>query len=285
MVLQVSALAGSTNPDEFFYEPYAILESGNFVAARVVFIAHGHTVVFHECQNVVAFQQFFRWPISTTSCRFPLGSFRRAMVFLLSSSRCFTQFNALQSPLPGPSWINTSKGGTASLRLLHYLPFWFIPLPPSLCRIGSTGGGATSRPRRLLPHQFPFPWWFAFQALRSQGSFLPFKPSCSLWGGLLPSWGACGTHGHSYGGHCFSSSGGFLLQSVEVPHYIYQDRSVHNCSRGILHAAASVLSSLGVAISLLQSLPHANVHSSPTQTLSRPSPKMQWFPHRHHLSW
>jgi hypothetical protein len=52
-VLQVSPLHGESDPDEFFYDPFADVESG---AARAFFVHHGHIVVFHDCPNAMAFQ-------------------------------------------------------------------------------------------------------------------------------------------------------------------------------------------------------------------------------------
>jgi len=57
LVLQVSPL--DPGLDEFFYDPYADLEYGDFAAARAVFIHHGHVVVFHDCPDVIAFQEIF----------------------------------------------------------------------------------------------------------------------------------------------------------------------------------------------------------------------------------
>jgi hypothetical protein len=48
---------------EFFYDPFANLEIGNFAAARAFFVCHGHAVVFHECPNTMAFQVMF--PMAT----------------------------------------------------------------------------------------------------------------------------------------------------------------------------------------------------------------------------
>ncbi len=58
-VLQVSPLPGTSNQDEFFYNPFADIKSSDFVAARVFFIHHGHTVVYQGCPNGIAFQELF----------------------------------------------------------------------------------------------------------------------------------------------------------------------------------------------------------------------------------
>jgi hypothetical protein len=49
LVLQIFSLPGSSDPDEFFYNPYASPESGNFTAAHAFSIHHGHIVVYHDC--------------------------------------------------------------------------------------------------------------------------------------------------------------------------------------------------------------------------------------------
>jgi hypothetical protein len=59
LVFQISSLPGSSDLDEFFYNPYATLESGNFAAARVFFIHHDHIVVHHDCLGAMAFQELY----------------------------------------------------------------------------------------------------------------------------------------------------------------------------------------------------------------------------------
>jgi hypothetical protein len=43
----------------FFCNPYAKLESGNFAGARAFFIHHGHIIVYHDCPNAIAFQDLY----------------------------------------------------------------------------------------------------------------------------------------------------------------------------------------------------------------------------------
>ena len=60
LVLQVSPLdSSSQGQDEFFYDPFADPELGDFAAARAFFIHHGHVVVFHDCPDAIAFQELF----------------------------------------------------------------------------------------------------------------------------------------------------------------------------------------------------------------------------------
>ena len=55
LILQVSLL----DPDEFYYDPFADLELGDFAAASAFFVSHGHVVVFYNCRDLQAFQDLF----------------------------------------------------------------------------------------------------------------------------------------------------------------------------------------------------------------------------------
>jgi hypothetical protein len=59
LVLQVSPLPGSPGVDEFYYDAFGDVESGDFATARVFFIHQGHTVVFHDCPDAMAFQALY----------------------------------------------------------------------------------------------------------------------------------------------------------------------------------------------------------------------------------
>ncbi len=59
LVLQVSPLPGSPGVDKFYYDAFGDVESGDFSAARAFFIHQGHTVVFHDCPNAMAFQALY----------------------------------------------------------------------------------------------------------------------------------------------------------------------------------------------------------------------------------
>ncbi len=63
LVLQVSPLPGASNPDEFFYDPFANVESGDFAAAHAFFFHNGHTIVYHKCPDAIAIQELF--PLAT----------------------------------------------------------------------------------------------------------------------------------------------------------------------------------------------------------------------------
>jgi hypothetical protein len=55
MILQVSPLPGSTDREEYFYDPSADVDRGNFTAAQAFFLAQGHTVTIHDCANIAEF--------------------------------------------------------------------------------------------------------------------------------------------------------------------------------------------------------------------------------------
>ncbi len=59
LVLQVSPLPGYPGVDEFYYDAFGDVKSGDFAAARAFFIHQGHTVVFHDCPNAMAFQALY----------------------------------------------------------------------------------------------------------------------------------------------------------------------------------------------------------------------------------
>jgi len=59
-VLQVSSIdAESSEQDEFYYDPFADLDSSDFAAARAFFLHNGHAVIFHDCPDAIAFQELF----------------------------------------------------------------------------------------------------------------------------------------------------------------------------------------------------------------------------------
>ena len=60
LILQVSPIdSASGEQDEFYYDPFADLELGDFAAARAFFMSNGHVVVFHDCPDPQAFQDLF----------------------------------------------------------------------------------------------------------------------------------------------------------------------------------------------------------------------------------
>jgi hypothetical protein len=100
LVLQASPLdAKSSGGDEFFYDPFADLEFGDFAAARAFVIRHGHVVVFHECPNTMAFQAMF--PMATIGYILALPPGLLAKGHETLASQCdFHRASAQASPPP-----------------------------------------------------------------------------------------------------------------------------------------------------------------------------------------
>ena len=59
LVLHVFPPPGFSNPEDFFYDPFLNNVEGDFAAACVFFIKHGHTVVVHNCPDPALFQWLF----------------------------------------------------------------------------------------------------------------------------------------------------------------------------------------------------------------------------------
>jgi hypothetical protein len=56
MILQVSPLPGSSDWEDYFYDPSADIDRRNFSAAQAFFLAQGHTVTIHDCANIAKFE-------------------------------------------------------------------------------------------------------------------------------------------------------------------------------------------------------------------------------------
>ncbi len=56
LVLQVSPLPGSSNWEEFFYDPSPDNCHGPIAAARKFFLVQGHVVIIHTCPDSTTFQ-------------------------------------------------------------------------------------------------------------------------------------------------------------------------------------------------------------------------------------
>jgi hypothetical protein len=56
MILQVSPLPGSSDREEYFYDPSADVDCQNFAAAQAFFLAQGHTVTIHDCADIAKFK-------------------------------------------------------------------------------------------------------------------------------------------------------------------------------------------------------------------------------------
>jgi hypothetical protein len=56
MILQVSPLPSSFDREEYFYDPSADTDCGNFAAAQAFFLAQGHTITIHDCADLAELQ-------------------------------------------------------------------------------------------------------------------------------------------------------------------------------------------------------------------------------------
>ena len=56
LILQVSPPPNSSDLEEYFYDPSANVDRGDFAAAQAFFLSHGHTVTVHACANLAEFQ-------------------------------------------------------------------------------------------------------------------------------------------------------------------------------------------------------------------------------------
>ncbi len=100
MILQASPLPGTSNPEEFFYDPFANIEGGDFAVARAFFIRNGHTVIYHECPDTAAFQEIF--PLASFCYLLSLPGGLIAKGFALLEAQCVAQHEevTLQDPSP-----------------------------------------------------------------------------------------------------------------------------------------------------------------------------------------
>jgi hypothetical protein len=56
MILQVSPLPGSSDQEEYFYDPTANVDCRIFLAAQAFFLAQGHTVTINDCADIAEFE-------------------------------------------------------------------------------------------------------------------------------------------------------------------------------------------------------------------------------------
>jgi hypothetical protein len=109
LILQKSSLPGSSDPDEFFYNPYASLESRDFAAARAFFIHHGHIIVYHDCPNAMAFQGLYPSANTGYISLLPKGLLAEGRRILESRQRALLRASASQATVsvqaPPPSCL------------------------------------------------------------------------------------------------------------------------------------------------------------------------------------
>jgi hypothetical protein len=140
LVLQVSPLPGSSNREEFFYDPSPYDCHGPIAVARGFHLVQGHEVILHTCPDFTAFQAVH--PLRITLCplsNLPLCVFSEGYARLQELAMA----TAITAPKDPPASHKCTKGVVLDNRcaslINHYMD---IPFVSSL---------AVSRPPDLLP--------------------------------------------------------------------------------------------------------------------------------------
>jgi hypothetical protein len=106
LILQVSPLdPTSGDQDEFYYDPFADLELGDFAAALAFFMSHGHVVVFHDCPDPQAFQDLFPQATIEYLSSLPYGLLAEGHKILDSQHEAYHQQVVRPSAIPPPRSI------------------------------------------------------------------------------------------------------------------------------------------------------------------------------------
>ncbi len=182
LILQVSPLPGSLDPEEFYYDPFSDAASGDFAAAWAFFIFHGHTVVYHECPDTSAFQELF--PSAKIGClsSLPAGLLREGH-HLLSEHGAALQAATLPEAAPC-SLVDRY----AAMGFGHMSP----PTDPSGASLRSGGSSMFVRLRHPSGSHRPDPNGY---------DTVPFHGwSCSYYGGSFARTDRHGGYSSSYGG-------------------------------------------------------------------------------------
>ncbi len=309
LVLQVSPLPGSPGIDEFYYDAFGDVESGDFAAARAFFIHQGHTVVFHDCPDAMAFQALYPLALIGYISSLPDFLINEGHLILQIQLRLRPQEAARTPPpaIPYPSivdrYVAGDFGGTVRVRPDAFagsvsvagshgdIPSASAAPSDSSPSRRSTSDGPTvvaesgrhgNRPgRSSSSSKRPDPDGFNNSSLLSYGGTRSvYGRSFRRYGGFpaRPSWYP--PFGLSGFGHISSVSRPFFYdhggsygrpQSLprEVQYFDSVDRPFGQAGLGP-HAAASVASSIGNTISPLQSLPHADSRMASASSLDTP---------------
>ena len=263
-VLQVSPVdAESSGQDEFYYDPFADLESSDFAAARAFFHHHGHVVVFHECPDAIAFQQLFsqaeiRYISSLPSALIAEGhqilATQRALIHAAARPSAITPprsivdryvaagFRGSGGGAPSPSTTTVSSSSGSGL----------LPRSASVSGGGERDSSITSVPphRRAASGagQRPDPEGDEFFHVPYGGSRSSYGGSRSSYGGPFSRYGGSpylGTHRRFWG-----------PPAQAVPPYVFPAQGYRPPVDYGSHAAASMASSLGETVASPGSLLH-----------------------------
>jgi hypothetical protein len=310
LVLQVSPLPGSPGVNKFYYDTFGDVKSGDFAAARVFFIHQGHTVVFHDCPDAMAFQALY--PLASIGYISSLPNFliNEGHLILQAQLRLRPQ-EATRAPPPAIPYLSIVDryvaggfGGTVGVRPDAFagsvlvggscgdVPSASAASTDSSPSRRSTSDGPTvvAEPGRhgnqpghsSLSSERPDPDGFNDSSLPSYGGTrLVYGRSFCCYGGFPagPSWYP--PFGLSGFGHVSLVSrpfvydhGGSYGRPQSLPREVQYFDSV-DCPFGQAglgpHAAASVASSIGDTILPLQSLLHADSRSVSASSSDTPS--------------
>jgi hypothetical protein len=285
LVLQVSPLPGASDPDKFFYNPFANIKSGDFAAACAFFIHNGHTVVYHECPDAIAFQELF--PLATIRyiSLLPEGLIAKGH-HLLNKQRALFRASQRKDPTTAPPPVTPPRS-----LLDHYVAAGFAGSQGRAPSASATSGdssyshgldylqSSSSTARRshnasstvVVPC---IPSWgharFSSQRPDPDGYLTDQASPIPCYGGNSRSY--VGQWANPYGGHPSSRYGGrYERQSqvpCKVPYYIFQQGYPPALPVMGPHAATLVASSIDGSSAPLRSLPHADLHSASASDLT-----------------
>jgi hypothetical protein len=244
MVLQISLLQETSDPEEYFYVPFANLKAGDSTAVQTFFIHHGHTIVYHKCPDTAAFQELF--PPAPLRYFSPLSEGLIFEGYSFLETQCAAQRTSQEAAAPPQE-----SPPVTPLQSLHdrYVAAGFVGehghggLLPPLCL---SQEGLVQYLWLLSPLPLSGPSLLAFLASLSQQieQFHPRDVGVTRHrGGLILA---------------MVGMGGFL--AVPIWTLMWVGQSI--LGGVVLHSAASVTSSLGDTTTLLHSLPHADARSS-----------------------
>jgi hypothetical protein len=122
LVLQVSPLLGSSDWEEFFYDPSPDDGHGPIAAARKFFSGQGHEVIVHACPDITTFQAAH--PFAITLC--PLGNLP-PRVFTKGYARL--QDLSIAAAVAAPEFPPAPTKGVALDNLCTSLIYCYVDIP------------------------------------------------------------------------------------------------------------------------------------------------------------
>ena len=275
LVLQVSPLDNSSGQDEFFYDPFASVDSGDFVAARAFFINNGHVIIFHDCPDAMSFQELY--PLATIGyiSSLPVGFLAEGHRILAAQQALLRPSTNIPLPVQAPLAVTPPRSIVA-----RYVAAGFSG-PPSRSTTSRSSSAVSSSQRGYLRSRSPSRHESSSRgtshATAIASRTVPMRvvpvglhPLCppdpdgddfsknhyggpqSAHNGSFPSYG--GPHLSS----CPSRHhGGPPSRPHDIPPYIFHHVQYAPFPSSVPHATASVASSLGGTVAPRGSLFHA----------------------------